>query len=122
MTVGERAHNAGSAPDLAVESLDGVVCAYPCPMLHGKARIGQGLRDPVLDGFGRSGKLHVLKLGNHLAGLPHRCLEALLGMYRPQHLRDVGPLVLGNLAEDITIEMNGAALVSRFREDLLARS
>ena len=119
--VGERADDAGSAADLPVQPLDGVVRPDPGPMLHGEVGVGERLGVALAHDLGCRAQLHRLERVGHLGRLGRRGLARFLRMDGLEHLGDPRPLPPRHLAERVAVEADGAPLVSHLGENLLER-
>ena len=112
----EATHHTRPPSDLTVKTFNGVVGAYPRPVLRWEVEVGQCFLNTFLNLLGGFLEFELFKLRhNCLSFLPCGFL-ALLGMNCFEHLSNVFHLGLGNYAEHVTIEMHDAALVLSVRE------
>ena len=86
VSVRNRTNHPRPAPDLTVQSLDGIVRSDLYPMLGGKVTVGQRFFDAIRYFLCSLRQLHGLQLGNNCGGLLTGCLLALLGIDRFEHL------------------------------------
>lgn len=118
LSVGKRADDPRSPPDLPVLPLDGVVRADSPPVLHGKPRVGGRLRHAVTHALGGLPRLHALERRGDRLRLFHAGAEGLPGMDRFEHLGDQTAPGPGGLGERVAVEVHGTPLVGRIREHL----
>ena len=106
------------APDLPVHPLNYIVCTDLGPMLGRKVTVGQSFLNSSFYFLCSLRQLHGFQLGKHCGGLLPRCLLALLGVDRLEHLSHTFHLGLGDHREYIPVEMNHTALVLGLRKYL----
>ncbi len=117
LPIGERSDNPGTTSDLPHDALQGVTGSKPDPMTVGEAVVGQGPVAVFFQRFRGFHRFHRTRTGDDGPHLPGRRLPVLPGVDRLRHPGYVPDSTRRHRTEDITVEMDGAALPPGVRRE-----